>query len=310
MRFWNATGVFFQKPLTRTMLPTVRASCVIGNDHDNNAPLYWNQTHELIQTGSKIVIWSEGAVTAHTTQERDALWDQARNVSRTYGVHLGITYAQDMEDRPGWTRNMYTLFDEQGNIAFEYQKANPVAMVETTVEAGPQVLPVVESKYGRLGGAICFDLDFPNFMAQAGRKEVSFLLQPSWTWGSIGRLEATMQSFRAVENGFTLFRCGSWAPSTAYDPYRQLLGYKENLGTGTFTAELPLRLHVRTLFSIFGNTWGYICCAFAILALILITLPEQKLQQLSAYIEQFIERKFPSSTSTTTQQEQRGDHVV
>ncbi|KAG0033727.1 hypothetical protein BGZ81_007485 [Podila clonocystis] len=285
MRFWNATGTFYQKPLTQTMIPTVRTSCVIGSTEERNMPLYLNQTHELAQTGSKIIIWSETVTTVNTVQERDALWATAKNISQTYGIVLGVTYAQALEGRMGWTKNMYTLFDEQGNVLFEYQKANPVAMVETTVQAGPQVLPVADTKYGRLGGAICFDLDFPNFMAQGGRKGVDILLQPSWTWGSIGRLEAVMQSFRAVENGFTLFRCGSWAPSTAYDPYRQLLGYKENLGTGTFTAEVPLRRHVKTIYSVFGNTWGYICCAFAILAVILVLLPDKKLEDLSAKVQ-------------------------
>lgn len=183
MRFWNATGTFYQKPLTDTMIPTVRASCVIGSSDVRNMSLYLNQTNELAQTGSKIIIWSETVTSVHTDQERDALWATARNISQTYGIILGITYAQSLEGRLGWTRNMYTLFDEKGNVLFEYQKANPVAMVETTVQAGPQVLPVADTTYGRLGGAICFDMDFPNFMAQAGRKDVDILLQPSWTWG-------------------------------------------------------------------------------------------------------------------------------
>ncbi|KAG0086826.1 hypothetical protein BGZ93_007159 [Podila epicladia] len=309
MRFWNATGTFFQKPLTRTMIPTVRTSCVIGNDGDNNMPQYLNQTHDLAQTGSKIIIWSETATRVKNTLERDELWATARNISQTYGIILGITYAQALEDRLGWTRNMYTLFDEQGNVLFEYQKANPVAMVETTVQAGPQVLPVADTKYGRLGGAICFDLDFPNFMAQGGQQEVDILLQPSWTWGSIGRLEAVMQSFRAVENGFTLFRCGSWAPSTAYDPYRQLLGYKENLGEGTFTAEVPLRRNVKTIYSIFGNTWGYICCAFAILAVILVLLPQRKLEDLSAKVQSAVGRRSRREGSEQTLPE-HGDQAA
>lgn len=64
---------------------------------------------------------------------------------------------------------------------------------------------------------------------------------------SIGRLEATIQSYRAVEQGLTIFRCGSWAPSTVWDPHHQIYGYKYNLGSGTFTAEIPLRSHVSTI---------------------------------------------------------------
>ncbi|KAG0353102.1 hypothetical protein BG005_007536 [Podila minutissima] len=290
MRFWNASGTFYQRPLADTMLPTVRTSCVVGSTDISNMPLYLNQTHELARTGSKIIIWSETVTTVRSTRERDALWATARNISQTYGILLGIAYDQrlDEEGLVGWTKNMYTLFDERGKVLFEYQKANPVFMVEATVQAGPWVVPVVNTTYGRVAGAICFDLDVDNFIAQAGHREADLFLQPSWTWGTIGRLEAMMQSFRAVENGFTLFRCSSWSPSTAYDPYRQLLGYKENLGTGTFTAELPLRGHVKTLYSVYGNVWGSICCVFAVLAVVLVALPQEQLEQLSARVPQWV----------------------
>ncbi|KAG0376442.1 hypothetical protein BGX24_007749 [Mortierella sp. AD032] len=275
MRFWNATGSFYMKPLHDTMLPTVQAGCVIGSSDTNNLAGYLNQTVDLAKKGSKIVMWSETSTVAKNTQALDDLWATARNISTTYGIYLGITYSQYLDEKMVSNKNMFTLFDPRGQVAIEYQKAHPVIMVETDTIPGPNHLPVADTDYGRMGAAICFDMDFQNFIAQAGDQKVDILLQPSWTWGSIGRLEATIQSFRAVEQGLTIFRCGSWAPSTVWDPYHQLFGYKYNLGSGDFTAEIPLRKHVPTVYNAVGNLWQYLCCAFALVFLILVVVPKR-----------------------------------
>jgi len=184
MRFWNGNGTFFMKPLHDTMLPTVRASCVIGSSDSNDMTGYLNQTVEYAKQGSEIVIWSETAVLMNNSQMTDQFLNVAKNISSTYGIYLGVTYSQFLDEQLVQSKNMFTLVDPKGEIAFIYQKAHPVTMVETTVTAGPNVLPVADSdKFGRLGGSICFDMDFQNFIAQAGKKKVDLMLQPSWTWG-------------------------------------------------------------------------------------------------------------------------------
>ncbi|KAG0201930.1 hypothetical protein BGX33_010010 [Mortierella sp. NVP41] len=298
MRFWNGTGDFYMKPLADTMLPTVQASCVIGAYDSNDLAQYLNKTVEFAKQGSKIIIWSETSVITKGSQQRNELWATARNISTTYGLYLGITYSQYDDDSFIMNKNMFTLFDPKGQILFEYQKAHPVIMVETTTIAGPNKLPVADSGYGRLGGAICFDMDFQNFIAQAGDQKVDILLQPSWTWGSIGRLEASIQSFRAVEQGLTIFRCGSWAPSTVWDPYHQLFGYKYNLGSGDFTAEIPLRKHVPTVYNAVGNLWAYLCCAFAIVFLILVAVPKRHVDRWMEAVEgRIMRRRGPRGSS-------------
>ncbi|KAG0049775.1 hypothetical protein BGZ83_005423 [Gryganskiella cystojenkinii] len=283
MRFWNADGTFFMRPLHDTILPTARASCIIGSTESNDMASYMNQTVQYAQQGSEIVIWSETAVLMNNSLMTDQFLNRAKNISSTYGIYLGVTYSQFVDEQMVKSKNMFTLIDNKGQIAFEYQKAHPVAMVETRVIAGPHVLPVTDTvdKFGgiRMGGAICFDMDFQNFIAQAGDKKVDLMLQPSWTWGSIGRLEASIQSFRAVEQGFTLFRCGSWAPSTVWDTYHQLFGYTYNLGSGAFHADIPLRRHVATVYNAVGNLWSYICCFYAIVTLGLILTPKRILDR-------------------------------
>ncbi|KAG0295371.1 hypothetical protein BGZ97_004837 [Linnemannia gamsii] len=293
MRFWNATGTFYMKPLDDTITPTVQASCIIGANAPEytDLPGYLNKTVDFANKGSKIIIWSETAVNINNTQQLDSLWATARNISSTYRIYFGITYSQYLDEQLVKNKNMFTLFGPNGQVAFEYQKVHPVILVEPDTIPGPNHLPVADSEYGRLGGAICFDVDFPNFIAQAGDQKVDILLQPSWTWGSIGRLEATIQSYRAVEQGLTLFRCGSWAPSTVWDPYHQLFGYKYNLGSGDFTADIPVRKHVPTVYNSVGNLWAYICCAVSIVFLILVVVPKRLVDRWSEAAEGRILRR-------------------
>jgi hypothetical protein len=185
MRFWNATGTFYMKPLDDTITPTVQASCIIGANAPEytDLPGYLNKTVDFANKGSKIIIWSETAVNINNTQQLDSLWATARNISSTYRIYFGITYSQYLDEQLVKNKNMFTLFGPNGQVAFEYQKVHPVILVEPDTIPGPNHLPVADSEYGRLGGAICFDVDFPNFIAQAGDQKVDILLQPSWTWG-------------------------------------------------------------------------------------------------------------------------------
>lgn len=50
-------------------------------------------------------------------------------------------------------------------------------------------MPTADTALGRLGGGICFDYDFPQYTRHAGhaQRRVDLMLQPSWTWGSMGR---------------------------------------------------------------------------------------------------------------------------
>ncbi len=61
---------------------------------------------------------------------------------------------------------------------------------------------------GHVGAAICFDFDFPAFIAAAARG-ADLLLQPGADWGPLGLLHSEMGAMRAIENGITVFRCAS-----------------------------------------------------------------------------------------------------
>ena len=46
-------------------------------------------------------------------------------------------------------------------------------------------MPLVDSPYGRLANVICFDLDYPGTIRQAGQAGADLLLAPSDDWQAV-----------------------------------------------------------------------------------------------------------------------------
>ena len=62
----------------------------------------------------------------------------------------------------------------------------------------------IETEYGVISGAICFDLDFPDFLKQASGSDI--LLSPSNDYKEINPMHTDMTRFRAIEQGFNYIR--------------------------------------------------------------------------------------------------------
>jgi apolipoprotein N-acyltransferase len=110
------------------------------------------------------------------------------------------------------------LFTPDGTLAADYLKATAVPGFEAKYGArGDGRLPVVETPYGRLTMAICYDLDFPWLLRQAGQARADLLLVPASDWREIGVLHHDAAVFRAIENGVTMVRATRWGVSSMVD---------------------------------------------------------------------------------------------
>jgi len=117
-----------------------------------------------LREGDAFVLWSEEAVDLYSAHEERALVAKAQAVVLENGLRsfLGLTYI--LNDNNVKT-NRFTLVAPDGSVAWIYEKAFPVPVVEGDITPGPATLPVFESeKFGKLSGAICFDLDYPDFI--------------------------------------------------------------------------------------------------------------------------------------------------
>lgn len=165
----------------------------------------------------------------------------------------------------------------KAEVVWNYKKAHPVPIIESDVAAGPSELPVYKSKmYGNIGGAICFDMDFPDFIRQAGQKGVDIMLQPSWTWNDIGRRHFEGDALRTLENGFSLFRCSSVGESGIVDPHGVFVSriYTGKDPSEPFTFMLPLFSRNRTVYNALGYIFEYFIFYAAIIIYLVTFTPE------------------------------------
>ena len=186
---------FYQKDVSTQIIPQLNVSCVFGFGFDQSKDniswdRMWSHTVERLQEHDNIVLWSEeGLMITSDKQEADVI-KQAQDMVLQYGRYtsfLGITYQKRLPHQINST-NMYVMIDPLGKIAWNYQKSHPVPIVEFGVERGPPIMPyydtdlLVPGSTVRIGGATCFDMDYPSFIKQAGERKVDLFIKPSWDW--------------------------------------------------------------------------------------------------------------------------------
>ena len=109
---------------------------------------------------------------------------------------------------------------------------------------------------------------------------MDILLQPSWTWNALSSRHFNGDTVRAIENGFTLFRCSSAGESGVVSPrgtvhQRRFTGSDPNV---VVPFSLPLMPRVATLYTAVGFTFEWIMLSLSILIYIVLLTPVALLQ--------------------------------
>jgi apolipoprotein N-acyltransferase len=120
----------------------------------------------------------------------------------------------------------------------------------------------IDSPYGRIVAAICYDMDFPSLMGQAGADRADIVISPAGDWRAIDPRHTEMASFRAIEQGFNLVRQTNRGLSAAYDYEGHPLAHMDHYQAQelTMVAQIPTR-GVRTLYSLVGNWLAWLSLA-------------------------------------------------
>ena len=209
---------------------------------------------------AKIVFGNE--IMLNMSSEKEAGYiKKAKATAAKNGIYIGLPlliYNKDNSDaRP---MNKITWISPWGEILFSYFKAKP-----TPGEGnyGDGIIRYFDSPYGRISSVICFDMDFPDLIKQAGSKKIDIMLVPGNDWKEITPDHTYAASFRAIEQGFNLVRSASRGLSASFNCKGQLLSCQNyfNTASSLFYSDVPVKGR-QTVYALIGDIFAWICIAF------------------------------------------------
>ena len=127
---------------------------------------------------------------------------------------------------------------------------------------GDGILRTASTPFGVLSGAICWDMDFPGTIIQAGRNGTDIMLSPSLEFRAISPIHGHMAVLRGIENGTSVVRVADNGLSVISDPYGRILAQMDHFTAGerVIVAQVPTR-GVSTIYAIIGDLFGWLAIA-------------------------------------------------
>jgi apolipoprotein N-acyltransferase len=195
------------------------------------------RTHLAAGRGARVVVWNEVATLVSPADEA-AFLARARSTAQELGIDLVLAYAVLETETPVLLDNKYVFIADDGAVLDEYQKHHPVPG-EPSIR-GSGALRLLDRPYGRVGGAICYDYDFPAIAREHARGGADLVLLPSSDWRGIHPVHTLMARVRAIEGGFSLVRSTRWAASGMFDRLGTVRAWMPPGEDGVLVAQVPV----------------------------------------------------------------------
>lgn len=214
-----------------------------------------NQIRLLADEGANIVVLQEGAGIGTSEQVAKLIAD-ASAIAKEKNIYI-VLPVFDLGKTPA--ENKVHIIDPNGEIVLTHVKYGGNDF-EGSLK-GDGVLQTIDTPYGKLSAVICWDADFPNIIKQAGEQNVDLLFVPANDWREVKDIHAGMATFRAVENGMSIFRQTGEGVSVVTNAYGKVIHhvdmFEENTSgfTGIQNVLTPIG-SVNTLYPSIGDVVG------------------------------------------------------
>jgi apolipoprotein N-acyltransferase len=207
--------------LDRPASSTVRVAGVTASSRDgtleSGVSFLSTYVPQAAAAGARIVMTHEGGVLI-VAEDELALIGVAQELARQEGIYLSLGLQVLDEDRSLPYENKTVFISPDGELLSEYTKHRLTPPEAATHIRGEGPVLVVETPYGNIATVICNDAVFPDFVRrQVGGRGVDILLVPAWDFRYAEHIWPHFMTFRAIENGFSMFRMAREGLTLAVD---------------------------------------------------------------------------------------------
>ncbi|MFL7793696.1 MAG: nitrilase-related carbon-nitrogen hydrolase [Anaerolineae bacterium] len=215
------------------------------------------ESERAAQMGAKIIFWSE-ANAVIPAERKETFLERAQAFAQGHQVYF-VPAMVALKYGESYGENVLAVIGPSGEVAYIYEKTK--SWYPTNSDG---VLHAIDTPYGRLSTAICFDMDFPSFIHQAARQDVDIMLVPAFDWEQIKSFHTQVGLLRGVENGFSVVRQVNEGLSMAIDHRGRVLAYQDFFTTPNrvMIADVPTQ-GVETVYGALGDWFAYAAMLFA-----------------------------------------------
>ena len=180
------------------------------------------RTRKAAEGGASMVVWNEGATLVESAREEQFLQHLGKLATETK-IHLVAAYIKPVRLEPLLYENKYVWFRPDGSVDHEYLKHEPVPGEPARRGVGP--MNIVHTSFGKAGGAICYDYDFPRLAMRNAKLGTGLVALPSSDWLGIDPIHTQMAALRAIEGGYSIIRSTRMGLSAGIDPHGRIRGW-------------------------------------------------------------------------------------
>jgi apolipoprotein N-acyltransferase len=219
----------------------------------------FERTRNASAQGAELVVWNEASF--FLLPENESAWmDSISDLAQELNTSIVAAYVVAYEKPEFHFDNKYIMVTPNGSIDHSYMKHEPVPGEPAT--PGTSAQQTVELNGSMVGGAICYDYDFP-YLARDNKKAGADIVGlPSSDWRGIDPIHTQMAAMMAIEQGNSIVRSTRIGLSAAITPYgvmnAQMSSFDEN--DKIMIANVPSQ-GITTLYSLIGKFFVWLCLA-------------------------------------------------